>query len=443
MHTRPLQAVPVVGQVLLKKISLALIVWISIWVFISGLLVVKIPAAFSKVYAEDGLALQVALEKSFPHDFLLPYAGYFDVVWRSGGRVAAMLPLEYASQTFFFFNTLMLSWIALTVFHASSEFIHSRVSRAFFSLSLVFLPIASFESIANTTNLHFFFMSACLPIFLRKGFTRYETYTFSFFVLVATLSTPLMIFYFPLIVFLRWSSKFPKRLSRPKLTESAWVVGILFQTVFILTFALGDRTSLGINSIGKSSYLYLDRVVGSTLIPWWGNVSQGTPSIAPNLFPAPVYLGLRALFAFAILSLLLLWIVKSTSKKSEVRVIATGVLLTGFFYWLIVGTLFNPEPRYAIYPSFGLLLILFYSKGGCEERRMSKSYFPAMFTIILLTWIGSWNPSSLRVNGPTWISEYKNAQVKCQAQGGQVSIPIIPTNLDWFVTIDCKKITPL
>ena len=92
------------GQVLLKKISLAIIVWISIWVFISGLLVVRIPAAFSKVYAEDGLALQVALEKSFPYDFLLPYAGYFDVVWRSGGRVAAMLPLEYASQTFFFFN---------------------------------------------------------------------------------------------------------------------------------------------------------------------------------------------------------------------------------------------------------------------------------------------------------------------------------------------------
>ena len=413
----------------------------STWVLVSGLLYLKIPTAFKKIYAEDGsISLQDALAKSFPDDFLSPYAGYFDIIGRSAGRVVTFFPLQNAAQVFFFFNTLMLSWIAITIYRASSEVISNWFNRSIFSLSLILLPIGSFESLANTANLHFFFMSACLPIFLRKYTGKYEGYQFSFFVLVASLSTPLMIFFFPLIVFLRWNSKNSSVFTKPNRIEFAWLIGILIQVFFIITQALGDRTSTGVQSVAKTGFLYLDRVVGSTFFPWWGNVSDSTPSIAPDLFSARVYLALRALFALILLCLLVLYIIKSSKRNAKIRTLSVGVLLTGFFYWFVVGVLFSPEPRYAIFPSFGLLLILFYIQG--EDSKKVTLTFDQRVALVLIffTWLGSWSPSDLRVDGPSWATEYKKAHAVCLAGVDNVRIPIIPTNLKWYVSIDCEKV---
>lgn len=411
------------------------------WILVSGLLYLKIPTAFTKIYAEDGsISLQDALAKSFPNDILSPYAGYFDIIGRSAGRVVTFFPLQNAAQVFFFFNTLMLSWIAITIYRASSEVISNRFNRSIFSLSLILLPIGSFESLANTANLHFFFMSACLPILLRRNTSKYENYQFSFFVLVATLSTPLMIFFFPLIVFLRWNSKNSSLLTKPNHIEFAWLIGILIQVLFIITQAFGDRTSTGVQSVTKTGFLYLDRVVGSTFFPWWGNVSDSTPSIAPDLFSARVYLALRALLALTLLFLLVFYIIKSSKRNAEIRTLSIGVLLTGFVYWFVVGILFSPEPRYAIFPSFGLLLILFYIQGEVSKNERLKLQQRAVLFLILLTWLGSWSPSELRIDGPTWAAEYKKAQAVCLAGVDNVRIPIIPTNLKWYVIIDCEKV---
>lgn len=424
------------NQILLILFSLT-----STWVLMSGLLYLKIPTAFTKIYAEDGsISLQDALAKSFPNDFLSSYAGYFDIVARSAGRVVALFPLQSAAQVFFFFNTLMLSWIAITIYRASSEFIPNRVTRSLFSLSLIFLPIASFESIANTTNLHFFFMSACLPIFLRKTVGKHETYLFSFFVLVATLSTPLMIFYFPLLVFMRWNSRYSSFFTKPNRLEFAWLIGILIQVLFVVTQAFGDRTSTGMQSITKIGFLYLDRVVGSAFFPWWGSVSDSTASIAPNLFSVRVYLALRAMLALSLFILLIFYIVKSSKKNNGIRTLSVGILLTTIFYWFVVGVLFSPEPRYAIFPSFALLVVLFYVQGESLKKGSLKLHQRMVIVLIILTWLGSWSPSELRVNGPTWATEYEKARVDCFAGASDVRIPIIPTNLKWFVVIDCKKV---
>jgi hypothetical protein len=429
-----------VGKSLIGRTFSTLTTWLSVWVFISLLLYIKIPSASTKIYAEDGLALQTALEKSFPNDFLLPYAGYLDIVWRSGGRFAALFPLQDAAQAIFLFNTLMLAWISITIYRASSEFIHHKISRSVLSLSLILLPIAGFESIANSTNLHFLFMSACLPIFLRKNLSGSGSYQFSLFILVATLSTPLLIFYFPLIVFIRMSSRSSRWCRKPNLVESAWFVGILIQVVFILTRAFGDRTSSGVNSIAKSGYLYLDRVVGSTFFPGWGDVSKSTQPILPDLFSTQVYLGLRAALALIILFLFVMYLLNKSRENSELRVLATGVLLTGLIYWFVVGVFFNPEPRYAIFPSFGMLVVIFFIQGSNSKPEIFNPNQRALIVLVCLTWIGSWSPSMLRVSGPTWSDEFQQAQAKCLSGVVGVRIPIIPTNLDWYVDINCDKL---
>lgn len=424
-----------------SKIFVRTITLIGVWAFVSGILYLKIPTAFTKIYAEDGsISLQDALAKSFPRDFISSYAGYFDVIARISGRVVASFPLQSASQVFFFFNSLMLSWISMTIYHASSEFIRNRNARSIFSLSLILLPIASFESIANTTNLHFFFMSACLPIFLRKKVEKHETYLFFLFILVASLSTPLMIFYFPLLIFIRWNSRHSNFFKKLNPLEFAWSIGMLIQVLFVFTQAFGDRTSTGVQSATKTGFLYLDRVVGSALFPWWGNVSGSTASIAPNLFSAPVYLALRAMLAFTLFILVVLYIFKSSKSNMRVRTLTGGVLFTTIFYWFVVGIFFSPEPRYAIFPSFALLVILFYVQGEGLKKERIDFHQRVLIALIIFTWLGSWSPSQLRVNGPTWANEYEKARVECSAGARDVRIPIIPTNLKWFVVIDCEKI---
>ncbi len=283
-------------------------------------------------------------------------------------------------------------------------------------------------------------MSAGLPIFLRKNVGKYETYIFSFFVLVATLSTPLMIFYFPLILFLRWNSKNSGLLTKPKHIELAWLIGILIQVVFITSQAFGDRTSTGVQSVAKTGFLYLDRVVGSTFFPWWGNVSDSTPSVAPGLFSVRIYLALRAILALVIFFLFIIYIIKSSKKNSEIRNLSAGVITTGLFYWFVVGVLFSPEPRYAIFPSFAFIVVLFYVQGGSPKKDRHRLHQRMVIVLIFLTWLGSWSPSELRVNGPSWSPEFRKAKANCLRGVDVVRIPIIPTNLKWYVIIDCEKV---
>lgn len=128
-----------------------------------------------------------------------------------------------------------------------------------------------------------------------------------------------------------------KFFQKTKSPQFAWSIGMLIQVLFVFTQAFGDRTSTGVQSATKTGFLYLDRVVGSALFPWWGNVSGSTASIAPNLFSAPVYLALRAMLAFTLFILVVLYIFKSSKSNIRVRTLTGGVLFTTIFYWFVVG----------------------------------------------------------------------------------------------------------
>jgi hypothetical protein len=89
MNFNTLKVYSFVDKGLLKRAFSALVTLVCFWVLISVLLYLKIPSAFTRVYTDYRLALQTALEKSFPNDYLITYAGYLDIVWRSEGRIAA------------------------------------------------------------------------------------------------------------------------------------------------------------------------------------------------------------------------------------------------------------------------------------------------------------------------------------------------------------------
>lgn len=412
--------------------------FMGVWVLTASFLALKIPSAFQKIYAEDGSSLQQSLENPFPNELFEPVAGYLDVLLRGAGLVVSVFPLEFAPRIFFAVNTMLLAILWVSVFIASKSFIMDIRWRFILASGLILMPIGSFESIANSANLHFYFMSACVAILLAKPQSGSETIFFCIVVFLSASSIPLMIFTLPLIA-LKYLLRRRVAITRRDLAViAAWVSGNVLQLVYILTTALGQRTTNGINSSTEVTFLYLDRVFGSTLIPFWGMVSTTTQSPFPELLGKSSYLALRAVIAVSVLLILVSLIVKICAFTADQRLILLMVLGTGLTQWLIIGSIFNPEPRYAIFSSFCLLLALLYSLQYIQVKRAQFGYLA--MAILALTWVGSWTPSTLRTEGPHWSTELIKAKSLCVAGGKFVVIRTIPINQNWEIKVNCRYI---
>ena len=415
---------------------------LACWTAISLIIFLKIPESFTKLYAEDGISyLEDALKFSFLSNLFTPVAGYLDIVARLAGSFVILFPLEHAPSVFFAYNTLVYTLICFTVFYASKEFILNLINRVLLSLSLILIPIAGFESIANTANLHFFLVSACMPILIKTTFTTFQSIYFSLFVFFASLSVPLTVFLFPLIVFRHLNLNRKTLFSRPNLVEVMWALGVSLQFIFIALngFSAADKSD-GLNSPLEPIYLYLDRVVGSTLIPTWGYISRDNLTSGQDLQLLSSTILIRGILSLLVFVSLIFYVMLRGRHNYKARKIAILVLVTTSIYWFCVGVVFSSAPRYAIISSFGLLFAVFCVQGPRRVNGKLHIQSIAVTTVIFLTWFGSWKPSQYRVDGPIWINEFRKAEAECRSGEKEVHIPIIPANQNFKVEINCQKI---
>lgn len=413
--------------------------FIGVWIAIAATFAIKVPSSYKKIYAEDGLSLQQSLRNPFPQELFEPVAGYIDVLLRGSGAIVSLFPLDFAPRIFFLINTFIMASLWLSVFISSRSLISSGRWRGLLATGLILLPIGNFESIANSANLHFYFMSACVLVLLSNPRDRFETIFLSSVVFLAASSLPLMLLTFPLILV--------KNLSREKISRSprdlaillSWILGNIFQIVFILTVSLGQRKTSGVNSPTEVLYLFLDRVLGSTIIPFWGTVSASTQTPIPRILATSGYLILRAVVALSILLFFTLFTIRHSRFTSDQRLILMTIIGTGLLHWLVVGTVFNPEPRYAVFSSFSMLVALIYVIQNLSGEYALFKYIA--ITILLFTWIGSWHTSTLRTDGPTWDTEFRKAQLDCARGAKYVAITTPPINQNWQVKVNCRYIT--
>jgi hypothetical protein len=425
-------------QMLGNQILKPFLRFLGVWIITAFLLALKIPSSFQKIYAEDGSSLQQSLENPFPYELFEPVAGYLDVLLRSAGLLVSLFPLEFAPRIFFAVNTMLLAILWISVFISSRAFINRIQFRFLLASGLILMPIGNFESIANSANLHFYFMSACVAILLAKPHNNRETLLFCIVVFLSASSIPLLMFTLPLITLKYLLRRSVPVSCRDSAVVAAWVLGNVLQLVYILMTALGQRKSNGINSSAEVAFLYLDRVFGSTLIPFWGMVSTSTQSPFPELLGKSSYLALRAVIAMSLLLILVLFVIKICGFTADQRLILLTILGTGLIQWLIIGSVFNPEPRYAIFSSFCLLLALLYSLQYVQVKRTQIGYLA--MAILALTWLGSWTPSTLRTEGPYWSTELNKARSVCASGEKFVVIPTTPINQNWEIKVNCKYI---
>jgi len=420
--------------------------YIGVTTFFLTLVIVKIPTSFNNFWAEDGTFYQQALTDVFPRDIFSSGGGYIILISRMVARIVTLGPISYAPFINVIVVTLILSLFVQRLYINLNSLIKSRILKFVVSISVFLLPINSFDVIASGGGLHFqlIFISLVIILAARESGKIYKLDVF--IVSMAILSDPLaLITLAPLFLRIRnevfkfWRNK----LSTLTIITTSGVIQFIMVAKF---YSQESRSISNSHSIVKTLYLFLDRVIGSTFVPHWGRVSSDI------LLAGGITIGLiiRALIGLATLVIILFFSVAHLKRKllineTHSKTTLSWLLILPVFYWFTAGYLFNPEPRYAIFPglSFLLVVLILLDHFTCIERSDFQVCLVICTVMIfsVLIWIFSPSPSDRRVIGPEWNSQISKGKSQCaQSNQESVTVRILPVDLGWKVKIPCDSL---
>lgn len=424
---------------------------LATWIAVSVIYVVRIPMGYKSFWAEDGsLFYQAATEESFFETLKSPTAGYFLLIGRIGGTIVSFFPIEKVTFVNFLLATFVLGLSVVTVFNHSKTLVATIPLRIIASIGLVFVPIASFDSLANLANLHFTLPFVVLLILISSQEKAKTSVLSVSLIVLACLSDPLCIFCLPALLNLERTGT---RLSinvKDSVYSRAYFASMFIQLIFTIVYLAQGARSLGQeNSVVKTFYLFLDRVVGSTFIPGWGRVSSldftGESFVAKLL--------IRAILASIVIFIWLFLYLKLTKKevltdKSDLLsrdFLLLQLLVCSVTYWFTAGIAFNPEPRYGIYPSLCLLMcaiVIIDRYSLTQQNHKARRAILWIFSAsVFATWLLSWTPSPYRITGPEWREEIdKGIKLCANSNNRSAQLQILPSEGNWYVEVPCPSL---
>jgi len=415
-------------------------------ILVNAVWFVKIPSAYETIYAEDGFVyLSDALNKPIMNEIANTYAGYAGTIGRIGGLFAALFPLKYAATALVFFASMIISSIVLVTYVNTQKLLKSKVVRLGLSAAIILLPIANSESIATVCNLYnFLFFGAFVVVISMRDSSKPGILGFSI-LLLGALSNPLTVFLLAIPVLRYMVLRLQNRAFKIATVEWVLVLGLLAHTlIVILDTTKETRIPFETSSLDKVVYLFLDRVIGSSLVPGWGLVSgtAGSPGFENSfwLFESlTVRLAITTIL-YIFFSGYSIWFIK-TSQETQTRTEFMPAFVLWHVYIFVTGFFYNVEPRYSIFSSLLFLWLLGFLVSNSKPKVEIGKVFPVLiFSIVLLSGAIS-QPSQLRISGPVWADELAKAKLTCKEGGRQsVEIRILPMNSVRLVVVDCSRI---
>jgi hypothetical protein len=407
---------------------------LSIWI-------VRFPFIFKKIYGEDGaLFISDALSNEFPLDLFKPAAGYSTLIMRLGGRFVSLFPLELSAIMCGLFSAFCLSLLAAGVLKYNNLSTQRFLPRLTLSLCFLFLPLASFSAIGNITNLYIYFMIASAVFLYYNEVSKSEAVFKSFVLFIAALSLPLVIFLIPILIHRNINHKKTIGGIRILKSELVFILGVLFQLAFIYFKAFGERIPNNPQSLFKVAYLFVERGIGTSLVPAWGFVSGNSEVFRyENAFFLWDSVATRLLTLFALAAMILLLFRNYKNHLSNTRNEQVFLLsLLSIIYSLLVGLFFNPEPRYMMFTSFltcWIIILIF------ESRQNKKIDTSINFYLIFVLVLGL-TASSHRSEGLEWKNELAKAEKKCiqMSPSDTIKIQTSPASAFWVFELSCKQL---
>ncbi len=411
-----------------------LLLLLAIWI-------IRFPHVFKKLYAEDGVTLlQGTYENDYLQEFLSPVGGFSQLVARIGARFMRLFPIEYAPASAAIFTALCIAFLSSLVYQYSKNILKNSKYQCALSIFFLFIPIANFNSVGTICNLYFYFMTAAGVLLFSNDASEQKRFSKkNAVILLATLTNPLCLFLAPLILGRLLLERTPTLKIQLKFSDLVWAIGMLLQFCFIIVFSFGKRTPHPPSSVLSTLYLFLDRGIGSTLIPNWGFVSgdRNNPEFENTLFTQSLLM--RALLSFVVLLIFASFMFLKI-KISGIQAASPAIVLftTTVMFSLLVGMTFSVEPRYMIFSSF----LVFYAVVSLISTLKSgfvKKVFLVWFVVLIAM---SLTPSDYISKGPNWQTKFNSEKKACNSDKEKryTAIPIMPLNGEWIVKIPCTEL---
>ena len=406
----------------------------AVGVVAATLLWARAPFAHRTFWAEDGRTFFgdavrdgwfVSLDESV--------AGYFHLLPRLLAVLPASAPLRWAPLATTVGCLVVVAWLASPTYLSSGGFLDDHRSRVLLSLTTVLLPIFGFESVANTTNLHFAMLGVVAVVLVGYQPSRGRRMNDGLLVLVAGLSSPLTLGLAPFVVY---RVLVDRRAGgrRPAPVVGAWMAGVLTQLVLIATVVDESRELSPSRSITEAGFLFLERVVSFNLLPFWPRISSedGAGEITGVLV-------VRALVGILLVGLILspvLYLGFRLWRSGETGQAAFLVLvpLAGWSFFIMAAFVSGPEPRYAVFPAFTTVWVLI-----LLARHWPRWLLTTVAVLVAGSVLTHWVPGELRRSGPIWADGLEAAEASCHEYPlVPAEIPIAPEG--WAVVLDCEHV---
>lgn len=402
----------------------------------------RVSSGLQNFWAEDGVVFYSdVLNEDFPQRFFVDSGGggYLNLSGKLIAEFVGMFPIKFAPVVNFIFVNLVYSILITVIYNRLYIYFKTRTFLFLFMGFFIFVPIASFDSVATSINLHFFLLFTIFILIFAKG--QKSSVVSHSIIFVTCLSDPLAILLIPAIA----ASIILKKDFRTHLLT--YTLSLLIQVAFILKF-FGDSTRVvGLDpSVIKTVYLFMDRVVGSSFIPNWGFIDGRSfeNSEVSNI------LILRLIVSILVLLVIFYTVsvarpINSVSLKNGKNFLVGSMLLTCIVYWTLAGLLFNPEPRYAIFPSLCLVLIFLMSLDSIVSTQKSIKIAKYIQFIVLFLFVSiffsTFQVSGIRNTELIWSEQIEAGKDACKdGKTSKVELRVPPDSNNLLLSVNCKEL---
>jgi len=387
---------------------------------VAGILRQPGPGALNTIWAEDGQVFLTQATRDGAGAFGTSYAGYYHLVARLIGAVAAALPASWAAAVLAIGASLVTTIFAVAAYELSGEYLPSRLGRLIISVPVAVLPMAMGDVLNSPANLHWtglyvlFWFLVCRPT-SRTG----KALVVLGIVLVAG-SDILAGIYLPLAAFIIWFHR-----DRYAVVKAvAFGVPLLLQVLGLLT-GQSEREGLAPDPVrGVTGYLlravptafFGERWVGLRV----GALSLVFTALALMLIAGALFLAWRRFTTPR-------WWFALAAIVHSVGLYVGPVALSG------VAT-----PRYNVAPAL-LLLVAVVALILPKDQNIAISVLAVLLAIVCLV---NFRVANDRSRGPAWQDGLDSARVTCATdRDGTVTIELPPLAAPgWHAVLPCDYV---
>lgn len=397
--------------------------------------------AVNTIWAEDGQLFLADAVREGGSAILDPAGGYLHLAPRTLSLIAAALPIRWSAFVFALGSALVVSFLSVYVFVASRRALSSSWARAVLASTMVLLPAAAFESVANAANLQYYFVFASFWALVHRPATKGGAFVASLVALVATASTTLTGLFAPIAL---W--KAIRRHGLERAVAIAFLVGLSVQAVTVfravvlesdpslaqypVRWSASDVTDLpGLYGLRVGAALLLgDRWIDDAWLSFgWVLAVVGLVAAAITVTVALVRGGPTRRWGLVAGVLSILTFVLPVAARG------TGHLLPTAMY-SYAGNRFTLVPMWMLVTA-ALVVV---------NRTRRRSPGVAVIVLLSVVTLVNFRMSTPRSAGPPWSAEVASAEQRCSAGAiEETNLHIAPafrTPSEWQVRLPCDRL---